>query len=40
LEEINQMMVDLRENPVSEIDGQRELVCIDMTIQRQNMFFR
>ena len=28
LKEINQMMVDLRENPVSEIDGQR-VVCIE-----------
>lgn len=28
LQEINQMMVDLRENPVSEIDGQR-VVCIE-----------
>lgn len=28
LEEINQMMVDLRENPVSEINGQR-VVCIE-----------
>ncbi len=28
LAEINQMMVDLRENPVDEIDGQR-VVCID-----------
>jgi phosphomannomutase len=28
LEEINQMMVNLRENPVSEIDGQR-VVCIE-----------
>jgi phosphoglucomutase len=28
LKEINQMMIDLRENPVSEIDGQR-VVCIE-----------
>lgn len=28
LQEINQMMVDLRENPVAEIDGQR-VVCIE-----------
>lgn len=28
LQEINQMMIDLRENPVSEIDGQR-VVCIE-----------
>ena len=28
LKEINQMMIDLRDNPVAEIDGQR-VVCIE-----------
>lgn len=39
LKEINQMMIDLRENPVSEIDGQR-VVCIEdyQSSTAKNMF--
>ena len=39
LQEINQMMIDLRENPVSEIDGQR-VVCIEdyQNATSRNMF--
>jgi phosphomannomutase len=39
LKEINQMMIDLRDNPVAEIDGQR-VVCIEdyQNSTSKNMF--
>jgi hypothetical protein len=37
LQEINQMMIDMRENPLKEINGQRVIMLEDYQLYRKNL---